>query len=83
MNENTVWEKSIETLFNQELENVILLKLAKLISRLDHRLKYILFTSMGWNFGFQNSRFRRINRIKTNYINLKRWSGPFLKDPNK
>jgi hypothetical protein len=44
-NETTGWEKAIEALFNQELKKYISIKLAKLMSRLDHRLKYILFTT--------------------------------------
>ena len=45
LDETTVWEESFEALFHQELIKNIPLKLAKLISRLDHRLKYILLTS--------------------------------------
>ena len=45
LKKNTVLEKSIEALFNQELRNSIWPKLAELVSRLDHRLKLILFIS--------------------------------------
>jgi hypothetical protein len=55
----TVWEKSIEAFFNQELKKNISLKLDKLVNRLDYRFQFIsfylwktIFLSMCLNFIF-------------------------------